>query len=435
LTDAPPSLALTFRARYTAVNTRASQPASCVEGDVMRSVSLGLYGFTLAFVCLVSSGNAFAQAPPSSLQVMMPNGGSPSRPIRLTLLRDNDGFRDTVFTDEKGIFLIATPKTQTLNYTVTIESDRQNYDTTVARFRLDRNIPGRTTIFLKPLTVEKRTTDTILDAANFEGSVPAKAHAAYKRAMDAIGNGQFESAISNLQQATAIYPQYVRAFNDLGVVFMKLNRLDEAAATFKKAIDIDKRFFHPHMNLGIVLTKQGKYREAADILEPLYNENRGMMEVRLAYAKALEGAGELPESEKVYSATLTSKNLPPATQADLHLRLGVVLNREGKFADAITELEKATALEDGASSHLQLGFALMQAQQPARAERELLRAYQIAGQAAGAAQLMLGHIYYSQHRLGEAQRAFEQYLKDVPSAPNASEIAKQIADLKTASKN
>jgi len=402
----------------------------------MQRVSfLRLCVFTLACICLVFTGAAFAQSPPSSIQVVLPNGSEPTRPVRMTLARDEDGFRDTVYTDSKGVFLIATPKTQYVYYTVTIDSDRQNYDTTIARVRLDKNSPGRTTIFLKALTVEKRTNSSVLDAANFEGNVPPKAHAAYKRAMEAIGNGQYDSAISSLQEATAIYPQFVRAYNDLGVVFMKLNRLDEAAATFKKAIDMDKRFFHPRLNLGIVLTKQGKYREAADLLEPLYNENRGTMEVRLAYAKALEGAGELPGSEKVYRATLTSKNLPPATQADLHFRLGVVLNREGNFADAITELEKATTLADGASSHLQLGFALMQAQQPARAERELLRAYQLAGHAAGAAQLMLGHIYYSEHRMSEAQRAFEQYLKDVPAAPNASEIAKLIADLKTASKN
>jgi Flp pilus assembly protein TadD len=401
----------------------------------MRPVSLGLFGFTLALVCLVSAGHGFAQSPPSSIQVVMPNGGEPSHAIRLTLFREDDGFRDLVYTDSRGVFLIATPKTGYQTYTVTVESDAQSYDTTVVRVRLDRNSPGRTIIFLKPLTGEKKSAPGVLDAANFEGSVPSKAHTAYKRAMDEIGNAQFESAISDLREATTIYPQYARAFNDLGVVFMKLNRLGEAAATFKKAIDIDKRFFHPRLNLGIVLTKQGNYYEAVDLLEGLYKQNRGMIEVRLAYAKALEGAGELPESEKVYRATLTSKNLPPTTQAELHFRLGVVLNREGQFADAITELEKATALEDGASSHLQLGFALMQAQQPARAERELVRAYQIAGQAAGAAQLMLGQIYYTQHRLGEARRALEQYLKDVPSAPNASDIAKTIADLKTASKN
>ncbi|TMP95558.1 MAG: tetratricopeptide repeat protein [Verrucomicrobia bacterium] len=195
---------------------------------------------------------------------------------------------------------------------------------------------------------------------------------------------------------------------------MKLSRLDDAAATFRQAYEINKRFFHPRLNLGLVLTQQDKYKEALDILEPLYEENHGMMEVRLAYARALEGAGQLSDAEKIYRSTLESKNLSPATQADMRFCLGVILNRQRRFGEAV---------------------ALMLLRQPAAAERELLRAYQLGGQSAGAAQLLLGNIYYAQQRFGDAQKALEQYLKDVPSAPNAPQVAKVIADLKTRSKN
>jgi len=49
--------------------------------------------------------------------------------------------------------------------------------------------------------------------------------------------------------------------------------------------------------------------------------------------------------------------------------------------------------------------------------------------------LLLGNLYYAQQRFSDAQRALEQYLKDVPSAPNAPQITRVIADLKTRSKN
>ena len=400
----------------------------------MRRTRFVLQGLVLAVICLVPPGNALAQAP-SSIQIFMPNGGIPSRAIRLSLVRDDSGFPETVFTDSNGKYRIATPRTQTIFYVVTVESDRQTYDTTTAVFRLDRGIPNQTNIFLKPLTVEKLPSDAVLDAANFEGNVPPKAHAAYKQAMVAISKDQYGSAISSLQQAITIYPQYVRALNDLGVIFLKLRRLDDAADNFRKAIEINKRFFHPRLNLGIVLSKQGKYQEAVEILKPLYGENHGMLEVRLAYAKALRGAGDLSEAEKIYRSTLESKHLAAQELANLHFSLGVVLDRQGKLADAVVELEKAIALEDSANSHLQLGAALMDLQQPARAERELLRAYELAGKAAGFAQSLLGQLYYMQQRYAEAQRAFEQYLKDVPSAPNASQITKVIADLKATTKN
>ena len=400
----------------------------------MRRIGFGLTGLILAILYLVLSGSVLAQAPPSSVQIFMPNGGMPSGALMMSMVTD-EGRTDIVFTDSKGMFAIRTPTSGSVTYTVTINGDGKTFATTTTRFRLERNIPGRTTIFLKPITAEKPPVNGVLDVTNFEGNIPSKARAAYQRAMEFIGKGQLENAIGSLQQAISLYPEYVRARNDLGVVFMKLNRLDEAAATFRQASDINKRFFHPRLNLGIVLTKQGKYKEALDILEPLYEENHGMLEVRLAYARALEEAGQLSGAEKLYRSTLESKNLTPATQADMHFCLGVILNRQRRFADAVTELQKAIALDDAANSHLQLGAALMLLQQPAAAERELLRAYELGGQSAGAAQLLLGNVYYVQQRFGDAQRALEQYLKDVPSAPDAPQVAKLIADLKTKAKN
>ena len=400
----------------------------------MSRTSFKLQSLALAIICLVPLGGAFAQAP-SSIQVFMPNGGIPSHVVRLDLVRD-DGYQNIVFTDSNGIFLIATPRTQTVHYIVTIPSDGQTYATTVARFTQDRGSPNRTPIFLKPLVAEKPAAPGVLDAGNFEANVPAKARNAYKQAMESVSNGKFESAISGFQLAISLYPQYVKALNDLGVVLMKLKRLDEAAGSFRKAIELDKRFFHPRMNLAIVLNKQGRYKEALEILEPLYGENHGMVEVRLAYGQALGGAGELSDAEKVYRSTLEAKSLETTTRANLYFRLGVVLNRQGRFADAVDELGRAIELDpDGANSHVQLGAALMQLQQAERAERELLRGYALAGSSVGIAQLLLGQIYYAERRFGDAQLAFEQYLKDVPAASNASQITQTIAALKAAPKN
>jgi Flp pilus assembly protein TadD len=397
----------------------------------MRRISFALQGVLFVIACLVPA--VLAQAP-SSIQIFLPNGGMPNHAIRLTLVRD-DGVQNIVFTDSNGIFLIATPRTQNVHYTVTIESDGQTYGRTVASFSQDRSSPNRTTVFLKPIEIEKRT-NAVLNAGNIEENIPAKARAAYKRAMESVGSGQLESAIGGLEQAIRLYPQYVTALNDLGVVFMKLKRLDEAAVAFRKATEIDKRFFHPRMNLGMVLNKQGKYREALEILEPLYGENHGMVEIRMAYGQALGGAGELPEAEKIYRSTLEAKTLSTTTRANIYFRLGVILNREGRFADAVVEFNRALALDpDGANTHVQLGAALMQLQQAGRAERELLRGYELAGSSVGIAQLLLGQIYYAEKKFGEAQRAFEQYLKDVPAAPNSTQITELIAQLKVSSKN
>lgn len=406
----------------------------------MQTVRFGLRGLVLGICCFLPFAGAMAQtagsatAPASSVQIFLPNGGMPTRSLLMTLASD-EGRTETVFTDSKGIYAMRTPTARAVNYTITLKGDNQTYETTTSTFRIEKNSPGRFLIFLKPIASAKLPVNGVVDAANLDSNVPSKAHAAYQRAMEFIAKGQLESAIAGLQEAISLYHEYVKARNDLGVVFMKLGRLDEAATTFRQASEINKRFFHPRMNLGIVLTKQGKYKEAIDILGPLFEENHGMLEVRLAYARALEGAGQLFDAEKIYRSTLDSKNLPPATQAEMHFCLGVLLNRQRRFGDAVIELQKAIAIDDTANSHLQLGAALMLLQQPGAAERELLRAYELGGQSAGAAQFLLGNIYYVEQRFSDAQKALEQYLRDVPSAPNAPQVARLIADLKTKNKN
>ena len=400
----------------------------------MRRRSFGFCALTLTAVWLAASTAAVGQSPPSSVQIFMPNGGLPASPLRLDLSRD-DGRQDIVFTDSKGVFQIATPRTGMVSYVVTIPGDEKTFATTTATLTLNGGAPNQTPIFLRPITSPPRPANAVLDVATLESNVPATARAAYKRAMEEINERRFEDAIGSLKEAIKVYPEYVRALNDLGVVFLKLERLDEAASNFRKAIGVNNRFFHSRMNLGIVLTKQSKYREAAEILGKLYSENRGMLEVRLAYAKALDGAGDLTEAEKVYRSTLESKSLAKETRADLEFYLGVMLNRAGRYADAAAELEKALALDDSANSHLQLGAALMQLQQLPRAEQELLRAYELGGHSAGAAQFLLGNIYFNERKFADAQRCFEQYLKDVPFAPNAPQITRLIADLRATTKN
>ena len=365
----------------------------------------------------------------------MPNGGLPPTSIRMTIVRD-DGYTDIVYTDSKGKYQITTPRAQSVNYRIIIEGDKLTYETTTANLNLDRNAPNQTNIFLRPLSIPKRPADGVLDVTNYEENVPSKARAAYKRGMAAVSQGLADDAITNLQQAIALHPQYVRALNDLGVVYLKLERFAEAESTFRKAIEVNKRFFHPRLNLGLVLGKQGKYQEALEVLEPLYDENHGMLEMRMAYATALERVGRTEDAQKLYYSVVAAKNLPDSVRAKAYFGLGLILNKQSKYLDAAAQLEKAIQLApDAMNSHLQLGAALLQLKDLTGAERELLKAYELGGKSAGGAQLMLGQVYYAQNRYADAERAFGQYLKDVPSAPNAAQIVQLIADLKVSRKN
>jgi tetratricopeptide (TPR) repeat protein len=383
-------------------------------------------------VCLFCAAPALAQSPPSSIQLFMPGGGgTPSRNIRMTLVSDT-GFVDIVVTDSKGKYLLRTPRGVSSFYTVTIDSDGQTYGTTTARVRFDAGNPIEIAIFLNPYVPPKSAKTGVIDVSEFEANIPSSARAAYKRGMTFISEGNLEQAINSLEEAVADYPQYVRALNDLGVTLMKVDRLDEAAERLRSAVDIGKRLFHPRMNLGVVLNRQHKYKESVEVLDPLYHEYHTVVEVNLAYAEALDGEKKFADAENVYRAVMAAHKIDEKIYNLVEFKLGVLLNRAGRFREAAAELENVVTRDATiVNAHLQLGGALMQLQRLDRAESELLRAYELGGASAGAAQLLLGHVYYQQRRLKDAERAFEQYLNDVPSAPNATQVRTLIATLRS----
>jgi tetratricopeptide (TPR) repeat protein len=172
-----------------------------------------------------------------------------------------------------------------------------------------------------------------------------------------------------------------------------------------------------------------------EVLGKLVNENPNLTDAFSPYAEALAETGKLSEAEKVLRTILQDTKARNSTRAESHFRLGAVLNKQNRFADAVVEFKKAIDLEPNAvMAHLQLGGSLIQLNRLPEAEQELAKAYELGGSSAGAAQFLLGQVYYLESKYELALKAFEQYLKDVPNAPNAEQVRGIIAKIKSALK-
>ena len=386
---------------------------------------------TLVFM---AARTAFSQAPPA-IQIFMPGGALPPRPIRFTLARD-DGRIEVVFTDTKGKFQVTGDLIRDADYTITVDSDGATYDTTVATFRILRNNPVYTTVFLRPYTGRSKPPPGVVDVRSMDPNISKDAVAAYDAGMRALSNGQTESAITELKHAIKLSPRYVRAMNDLGVLYLQLNRLSEAAELFSQTVKVDENFDLAHLNLGVVLHRQGNDKEAVRVFSALYEKNPSMKGLPLSYADALLGISELSRAEKVLRNALTESTTEEPAKVNLHFKLGLILNRQDRFDEAVAELKKAVSINDNAANaHLLLGATLLQLNQLNDAENALLRSYEIAGAAAGTAQMFLGQLYLMQQKPAMALKAFEQYLRDVPGAANVIQIRAEINKLKAANKN
>mgnify|MGYP000875917931 CR=1 FL=1 len=369
----------------------------------------------------------WAQAPPS-IQFFLPGGVLPERELRFTLKR-SDGREEILFTDNKGKYELNDAWQRQGDFTIYIETDRRTYATTVQSFRLIRTVE-HVPVFLAALKAPPPP-KSVVDVADLDGKAPPAARAAHEQGMKAFNAGNAEAAIGAFTQALALYPQYLRALNDLGVLYLKLNRLDEAAATFQQAISLNARFYFPRLNLGVVRNRQRRYTQAVEILAPLVKEMPALTQARLTLADGLIASQQWDEAEEQLRTALKDEKLDRHAQAEAHQKLAVVFNHAQSYEAAAREFEKEVALEpDVAAGHLYLGAAYVQLKKVAEAERELLKAYELAGKAAASAQLLLGQLYYGQQKFELAQRAFEQYLSDMPNAQNAAQVKQAVEQIK-----
>jgi Flp pilus assembly protein TadD len=386
--------------------------------------------FALTILLGLTAVQAIGQAgAPSSIQIFMPGGALPDRPIRFELSRD-DGRIETVFTDNKGKFLITGDLVRDADFVVRVQSDGRSFASTTVTFRTFRNIVIYVPVFLNPIEGAKKPTPAVLNVIDV--NVPTDARTSYEQAMDALNRKDVQLAIDNLKKALVLYPKYVRALNDLGVIYLQNGRLNEAVTTFRQAIKLNDSFVYPRLNLGIALIRMGKHSEAADLLSRLYQET-SLPLARLPLAEALGEISRFAEAEKILRMVCDDSNAADSIHAEARFRLGAIFNKQNRFVDAVPEFEEALKLEPNmAMAHMQLGGALLQLKRLAEAERELKRAYELGGASAGAAQLLLGEAYHLQGKYDLAIQAFEQYLKDVPAAPNVAQVREAIDRMKTA---
>lgn len=388
----------------------------------------------LLFVLLLSLF-AFAQAPPS-IQFFMPDGSLPSRELRFNL-RTEDGRVDTFFTDSRGRFLITRSQGLTPNagYIITVESDGRAFDTTTTTFRFYNNFIYHITVFLRPLGAEKAKATGAVDLAELDSQAPQPAREHYESAMDALKAGKVDEAVSSLEKAISLYPRYFRALNDLSVIHMKLNRLEDAARALEQAISIAPRVYYARLNLAIVRTRQSRFKEAITMLEKLQKDNPDLSQIRVRLADALIADNRLDDAEGHLRVALADDSLEPESMGNARYLLGLLFNRKQRFSEAVKELETAgKMLPNSPRIHLQLGAALLQLSKLEEAERQLLAAYRIAGAEMGAAQFLLGELYFAQKKYENAMRAFEQYLADVPKAPNAAQVLSVVEKIRAALK-
>jgi len=87
--------------------------------------------------------------------------------------------------------------------------------------------------------------------------------------------GEYELALRAYTRGAAVHGLNVDVLSALGSANLKLGRLGQAKKLLRRAVELDEKFVPAWNNLGVVLSNEGKYKEARRVFQLAYGLDNG----------------------------------------------------------------------------------------------------------------------------------------------------------------
>ena len=121
----------------------------------------------------------------------------------------------------------------------------------------------------------------------------------------AASQGNKQEALNYFKKILEYRTDYPKAYNNIGLVMMSGGDTKLAEEYFRKAISLESDSLEPSMNLCALLRTQGKYREAAKVLEAPIRKNVRDPLLFLSYAVVKDNLGQSEEAIRYYRQYLS----------------------------------------------------------------------------------------------------------------------------------
>ncbi len=212
------------------------------------------------------------------------------------------------------------------------------------------------------------------------------------------------------------------AYNNLGVVLKKDDRLDEAIEHYRIAIELRPDYPEAHNNLGIAFSEAGRTPEAIAAFREALRLRPANPEALGNLAAALTRVGRYQEAVDCLQQAL---RLDPEN-AGLHRNLGVTLHAAGRIPDAMAAYRRSLDLDASQPDvRVQLDLALASTQPPEKAialHKGLLRSRPDNVQAHFALAVLLA-------QSGRTEEAIDHYRQAIRLHPDHLEAHNNLAAL------
>ena len=241
-----------------------------------------------------------------------------------------------------------------------------------------------------------------------------------------VALGQIETERGNLEQARRYYivavqlhPDTTAAYNNLGHILLKLNRIDEADAVFREALTQDEALASAAFGRGEVGVRRGQLAVAQHYYEHAIRQapNEPMFHKSLASVfRDMGNTKEAKASETRYRQTL----------AERYLRQAHRFIENGQPKRALTPLKKALETDDTFTPALK-DYAYVQMQLGKLADAK--QSYQHVLTIEPTSRQALLHLGMIEEKLGNQTVAASHYLMLIQHEPDFMDTYVQLANL------
>ena len=269
-------------------------------------------------------------------RLLLDDRQAPPEPVQVDFTCPNKSI--SVVTDAKGKFSVPIATRQVA---------RSEVGTSVPEMtgcRLQVQLPG-----FEPLVVNMKHTTRLSDLelgeltlkatggqsmavfSEVSGKAPAKARDNYIKALMSIGAGKYNDAVSALDKAIKVYPQYASAMELKGEVLEQLGRRDEARESYNQAMAADAAYAKPIVKLAELAADDQNAEDAARWANQANRLAPGAFaKVYLVEGTAYYNLSRFDDAAKAARAGIEADHADAVP--GLHRLLGEVLFRQRQYA-------------------------------------------------------------------------------------------------------
>ena len=180
----------------------------------------------------------------------------------------------------------------------------------------------------------KPNTRPVTSAAELR--VPNDARKAFHKGMEAWDAGDFPRAAEQFEKAVALFPEYDSAFNNLGVMYIRMNQPEKARAAFERSVALNDKNADADRNLARILMGENNFARAEELLKKsLMVEPLNPITLTLLCAAEMESG----QDEAAVATARKVHQLPHEGYPLAHYVAGQALEHEGRKQEAYTEYE------------------------------------------------------------------------------------------------